>query len=157
MIRISLGKLAWLPEESSKWNLFKACMSLELLHLQLVGFGVVLFPSRLRSVLTRGYCCLIEKPQGLELIHSEVWLSSHKNSVWGLRFKKSAGNCWRQDLLQNLPARLSVLHIKEPLKMLLFLHQTGTLFFFGNTNGQDPFSDLICSLENKAVWLLKKS
>jgi len=43
MIQISLGKLAWLPEKSSERNLVKACMSLELLHLQLVGFGVICF------------------------------------------------------------------------------------------------------------------
>lgn len=32
----------------------------------------VLFLSWLRSFWTGGYCCLIEKPQGLELIHSAV-------------------------------------------------------------------------------------
>lgn len=43
MIRISLGKLAWLPKKSSKQNLLKTCMSLELLDLQLVGMGVICF------------------------------------------------------------------------------------------------------------------
>lgn len=73
MIRISLGKLAWLPEESSERGLLKACVSLELLHLDLVGSGLfVLFPCGAGSILTTGYCCLIEKPQGLELIRSTV-------------------------------------------------------------------------------------
>lgn len=47
MIKILLGKLAWLPEKSSKWNPLKASMPLELPHLQLIGFGGCLFYSRL--------------------------------------------------------------------------------------------------------------
>lgn len=149
MIKILLGKLAS-TRGGLKMKSFKSKYVFVSPAVNWFWGLFVLFPSWLRSFWTGGYCCLIEKPQGLELIHFAAWLcTSHKSSVWGVGFKKSAGNCWRQDLLQNLPACLSVFHIKEPLKMLLFLHQTGTFFFFYNSNGQDPFSDLIHSLKNK--------
>lgn len=143
MIKILLGKLAS-TRAGLKMKSFKSKYVFVSPAVNWFWGLFVLFPSWLR---TGAYCCLIEKPQGLELIHSAAWLyTSHKSSVWGVGFKKSAGNCWRQDLLQNLPACLSVFHIKEPLKMLLFLQQ---IFFFGNTNRQHPFSDLIHSLKNK--------